>query len=250
MRMRRKSNLDERILKCPNSLLFIETEEFYKKTDDEKQAFMKKYRMDQPNECLFHDLKFLADFTLEYIVKNPEVLKLNWQDLANKMIIQAYIHCSRQVPEWALLFEEAVSDIDIDDEETEDLRMFFLDVINKQVNNIISDVYDSPNGKNSKRVKNESDFKDRVFNVLNEARIPYMGIHYNTKNDEYYVYSTTGLKKALHNANHACYDIKSVAELLDWKYKPIKVNGKTKRVMLVRFNKFMEFLYPKYEVVD
>jgi len=228
-------------------LLFTHSE---KKTDDEKQAFMKKYRMDQPNECLFHDLKFLADFTLEYIVKHPEVLKLNWQDLANKMIIQAYIHCSRQVPEWALLFEEAVSDIDIDDEETEDLRMFFLDVINKQVNNIIADVYDSPNGKNSKRVKNESDFKDRVFNVLNEARIPYMGIHYNTKNDEYYVYSTTGLKKALHNANHACYDIKSVAELLDWKYKPIKVNGKTKRVMLVRFNKFMEFLYPKYEVVD
>ncbi|WP_288267488.1 hypothetical protein [uncultured Methanobrevibacter sp.] len=228
-------------------LLFTHSE---KKEDDEKQAFMKKYRMDQPTECLFHDLKFLADFTLEYIVKHPEVLKLNWQDLANKMIMQAYIHTGRHVPDWLLSFEEAVSDIDIDDEETEDLRMFFLDVINKQINNIVSDVYDSPNGKNSKRVKTESDFKDRVFDVLNEARIPYMGIHYNTRNEEYYVYSTTGLKKALHNANHACYDIKSVAELLDWKYKPIKVNGKTKRVMLVRFNKFMEFLYPKYEVVD
>ena len=228
-------------------LLFTHSE---KKSDDEKQAFMKKYRMDQPAECLFHDLKFLADFTLEYVVRHPEVLKMNWQDLVNKMIIQAYIHCDRTVPEWLLSFEEAVSDIDIDDEETEDLRMFFLDVINRQINNVVADVYDSPNGKNSKRVKNESDFEDRVFNVLNEARIPYMGIHYNTKNDMYYVYSTTGLKKALHNANHACYDIKSVAELLDWRYKPIKVNGKTKRVMLVRFSKFMEFLYPKYEVVD
>lgn len=228
-------------------LLFTHSE---KKTDDEKQAFMKKYHMDQPNECLFHDLKYLADFTLDYILKHPEVLKLNWKDLANKMIMQAYIHCGRIVPDWVLLFEEAVSDVDIDDEETEDLRMFFLEVINKQVNNVVADVYDSPNGKNSKRVKNESDFKDRVFNVLNEARIPYMGIHYNTKNEEYYVYATTGLKKALHNANYACYDIKSVAELLDWKYKPIKVNGKTKRVMLVRFSKFMEFLYPKYEVVD
>lgn len=228
-------------------LLFTHSE---KKNDKEKEVFMKKYHMYQPKECLFHDLKFLADFTLEYIVRHPEVLKLNWQDLANKMVMQAYIHTARQVPEWLLSFEEAVSDIDIDDEETEDLRMFFLDVINKQINNIVSDVYDSPNGKNGKRVKTESDFQDRVFDVLNEARIPYMGIHYNTRNDEYYVYSTTGLKKALHNANHACYDIKSVAELLDWKYKPIKVNGKTKRVMLVRFNKFMEFLYPKYEVVD
>lgn len=228
-------------------LLFTHSE---KKTDKEKEDFMKKYHMDQPKECLFHDLKFLADFTLDYIVKHPEVLKLNWQDLSNKMIMQAYIHCGRHVPDWLLSFEEAVSDIDIDDEETEDLRMFFLDVINKQVNSVVSDVYDSPNGKNAKRVKTESDFQDRVFDVLNEARIPYMGMHHNTKNEENYVYCTTGLKKALHNANHACYDIKSVAELLDWKYKPIKVNGKTKRVMLVRFSKFMEFLYPTYEVVD
>lgn len=228
-------------------LLFTHSE---KKTDEEKEDFMKKYHMDQPKECRFHDLKFLADFTLDFIVKRPEVLKLNWQELSNKMIIQAYIHCGRHVPVWLLSFEESVSDIDIDDEETEDLRMFFLDVINRQVNNVVSDVYDSPNGKNAKRVKTESDFQDRVFDVLNEARIPYMGMHHNTKNEEYYVYCTTGLKKALHNANHACYDIKSVAELLDWKYKPIKVNGKTKRVMLVRFSKFMEFLYPTYEVVD
>lgn len=228
-------------------LLFTHSE---KKNDDEKKLFMETYKLDQPAECLFHDLKFLADFTLEYIRSNPTVLKLNWQDLANKVILQAYIHCQRDVPEWLLGFEEAVSDIDIDDEETEDLRMFFLDVINKQVNSIIADVYESPEGKLSRKVKTNSDFKDRVFNVLNEARIPYMGMHFNTRNEEYYVYATSGLKKALHNANHACYDIKSVAELLDWTYKPIKVNGKTKRVMLVRFNKFMEFLYPRYEVVD
>ena len=228
-------------------LLFTHSE---KKNDDEKEEFMKTYKLDQPTECLFHDLKFLADFTLEYIRCNPEVLKLNWQELSNKMVMQAYIHCQRSVPEWLLSFEEAVSDVDIDDEETEDLRMFFLEVINRQVNNVVADVYDSPEGKNGRSVKTENDFKDQVFNVLNEARIPYMGIHFNTKNDEYYVYSTTGLKKALHNANHACYDIKSVAELLEWTYKPIKVNGKTKRVMLVRFKKFMRFLYPTYEVVE
>lgn len=228
-------------------LLFTHSE---KKTEDEKKIFMETYKLDQPDKCLFHDLKFLADFVLDYISNNTDVLKLSWQDLSNKVLTQAYIRCQRKVPEWLLSFEEAVSDIDIDDEETEDLRMFFLDVINKQVNGVIADVYESPKGKSSKRVKNESDFEDKVFSVLNEARIPYMGIHFNTRNEEYYVYCTTGLKKALHNANHACYDIKSVAELLEWTYKPIKVNGKTKRVMLVRFKKFMRFLYPTYEVVE
>ena len=228
-------------------LLFTHSE---KKTEDEKKIFMETYKLDQPDKCLFHDLKFLADFVLDYISDNTDVLKLSWQDLSNKVLTQAYIRCQRKVPEWLLSFEEAVSDIDIDDEETEDLRMFFLEVINKQVNSVIADVYESPKGKSSKRVKNESDFEDKVFSVLNEARIPYMGIHFNTRNDEYYVYCTTGLKKALHNANHACYDIKSVAELLEWTYKPIKVNGKTKRVMLVRFKKFMRFLYPTYEVVE
>ena len=76
-----------------------------------------------------------------------------------------------------------------------------------------------------------------------------MGIHHSKGNHDY-VYFTTGLKKALHGANQVCYDVKSIAELLGWKYGTIKNNGKVIRVMRVRFEDFIRFLYPDYSNMD
>ena len=219
-----------------------------KKTEAQKEAFMKKYRMDQPAICRFHDLKPLANFCLDYIAGHPEVLRLNWRDLSNKIIMQAYIHCQRQVPEWLLGFVESVTLDDLDDEETEELRMFFMEEINKKTNNITSDVYESPSGKEDKQVKGSEAFHDRVFDVINERQIPYMVMHH-ARNGKDYVCFTSGLKMALHNAHHACYDVKSIAELLGWEYKTVKIPKPTK-VMKIRFDKFLNFLYPNYEEME
>ena len=221
-----------------------------KKTKSEKEAFMRTFRMDVPNECRFNDLKPLANFSLDYICNNCDVLKLDWEKLSNKLIMQAYIHCQRKVPEWLLGFVESVNDDDLDEEECEELRMFFIEEINKKINRITTDVYEDPTGKKPTYVKNGDDFHDRVFNIINEQLIPYMGIHYSSKRDKYYVYFTTGLKKALHGANQVCYDVKSIAELLDWNYGTMKINGKVVRVMSVEFTKFIRFLYPDYSNME
>ena len=216
-----------------------------KKTQSEKEEFMKTFRMDVPSECRFNDLKPLANFSLDYLSNHTDALKLDWQHLANKLILQAYIRCQRNVPEWLLGYVESVTDDDLDEEESEELRMFFLEEINRKINRISTDVYDSPAGKNPNYVKTGDDFNDRVFNVINERLIPYMGIHHNHKTNADYVYFTSGLKKALHNSNQVCYDVKSIAELLGWKYKTVKIPKPTK-VMTVRFEKFIRFLYPDY----
>lgn len=222
-----------------------------KKTDIQKDAFMKKYRMDQPAICRFHDLKPLANFSLNYIRVNPEVLRLNWRELSNKLMMQAYIRCGRQVPEWLLEFVESVTLEDLDDEETEELRMFFIDEINKRTKNI--KVYSNETGYPLQEelvdfVKGANDFHERVFNVINERQIPYMVMHH-ASNGRDYVCFTSGLKKALHNANQACYNVKSIAELLGWNYKTVKLPKPTK-VMIIRFDKFLKFLYPNYDEME
>ena len=221
-----------------------------KKTKEEKDEFMKTFKMEVPSECRFNELKPLANFALDYIVNNTEVLKLDWEKLANKLIMQAYIRCHRTIPQWLLGYVESVTDDDLDEEESEELRMFFLDEINKRINRITTDVYESPNGKNPKTVKTSEDFHDRVFNVINEQLIPYMGIHHNNKAQADYVYFTTGLKKALHGVNQVCYDVKSIAELLGWHYGVVKIQNKSVRVMTVRFEKFIRFLYPDYSNME
>ena len=125
--------------------------------------------------------------------------------------------------------------------------MFFIDEINKHNKNIR--VYSSEDGFHkpdeyfySEAVKESSDFYDRVFNVINERLIPYMVLHHES-NGKDYVCFTNGLKKAMHNANQACYNVKSIAELLGWKYTTVRLPKPTK-VMMVRFDKFLAFLYP------
>lgn len=219
-----------------------------KKTDEEKDAFMKKYRIDQPAICKFHDLKPLANFCLEYIQGNPEVLRLNWKELSNKIVMQAYIKCQRKVPEWLLTFVESVTLDDLDDEETEELRMFFVDEINKKAGNVYADEWESPEDSNEEYVKSSDAFHRRVFNVINERQIPYMVMHH-SNNGYDYVCFTSGLKKALHKANQACYNVKSIAELLGWSYKTVKLPKPTK-VMVIRFDKFLKFLYPNYDEME
>lgn len=216
-----------------------------KKSDEEKEEFMRHFRMNDPEFCLFNNLKYLAYFAVSEIMQDIDLLKLNWKDLSNALIFRAYADCGRTCPGWLTEFAESVSLDDIDDEETEEIRMFFLEEINKQNKNVR--VYSADGYQQEERglydaVKESDDFRDRVFNVLNERLIPYMILHTNKSNKDYVCF-TSGLKSALHKANHACYNVKSIAELLGWQYKTVKLPKPT-MCMVVSFNKFIKFLYP------
>ena len=224
-----------------------------KKSDAEIKAFMEHFKMNTPDLCLFHRLKYLADFAISEIKNDVELLRLPWQELSNGLVLRAYADCGRECPEWLLTFSEEITLEELDDEEIDEIRMFFIEEINKQVKNIR--VYSSEDGFPmnqddffSDNVKDSNDFADRVFNVINERLIPYMVLHH-ARNGKDYVCFTSGLKKALHNANQACYDIKGIAELLGWKYTTVKLPKPTK-VMKVRFDKFLTFLYPNLSEKD
>ena len=218
-----------------------------KKSESEKNAFMEHFRMDSPELCLFHNLKPLANFAVNEIKEDIKLLRLSWQDLSNALIFRAYADCKRECPEWLMSFSESITLDDLDDEAIEELRMFFIEEINKHNKTI--KVYSSEDGYPinyhdyfTDSVKEANDFYERVFNIINERLIPYIVLHHG-KDGMDYVCFTSGLKKALRDANHACYDVKGIAELLGWQYKTVKIPKPTK-VMVISFDKFLTFLYP------
>ena len=175
------------------------------------------------------------------------ISKLPWQELSNELILRAYNTCGRECPEWLLTFTESVTPEGLDEEEIEYLRMFFIEEINKHNKSI--KVYSAEDGYPIKyhdyftdSVKDSNDFYERVFNIINERLIPYMVLHHGRDGLDYVCF-TSGLRKALENANEVCYNIKSIAELLGWEYKTVRIPESTK-VMIVRFDKFLNFLYP------
>ena len=216
-------------------------------SEERKQEFMNHFRMDSPEICLFHRLKHLADFVVNEIQEDINLLKLPWKELSNALIMRAYADCERDCPEWLLSFVESVTLEDLDDEEIENLRMFFIEEINRH--NKAIKVYSAEDGYPIRQndyftdsVKSSNDFYERVFNILNERLIPYIVLHH-AQDGLDYVCFTSGLRKALLDANQTCYSLKSTAQLLGWEYKPVKI-PKTTRVIIVRFDIFLKFLYP------
>ena len=218
-----------------------------KKSDEEKKEFMEHFRMDSPELCLFHRLKYLADFVVDEIKRDVNLLKMPWQDLSNSLIMRAYADCERECPKWLLGFAQSITLEDLEDEEIESLRMFFISEINKQTKNI--KVYSAEDGFPKKSedffsdfVKDSNEFHERVFNVINERLIPYMVLHH-ARDGYNYVCFTSGLRNALQEANQVCYSLKSTAELLGWQYVTVNLTERT-TVMKIRFDKFLTFLYP------
>lgn len=225
-----------------------------KKTNQQKEAFMSHFKLNSPDECEFNKLTYLANFAVAQIDENIDLLKLNWKDFGNELISQAYDYIGREVPLWLLQYVESVTEEDLDDEEVEDIRIFFLNEINKKASQI--KVYSAEDGNLlnqemffSEDVKTSEDFEERVWNVLNEGLIPYMVTRENREGIREVCF-LNGLKKALNGADIPCYSIPSTAELLGWGTGYTKINNKSTRCMKINFRTFVRFLYPSLEGLD
>ena len=219
-----------------------------KKTDVEKNAFMKHFRLNNPDECEFNKLQYLANFAVAQIEEDIDLLKLDWRTLGNTLIEEAYAYCDREVPEWLLEYVESVSDEEIDEEEAEEIRMFFINEINKQSKQIKEYSYESDSpilDEFGGTVKETEDFHDRVYHIINNQLLPCAMLHYDAINNCDEVCFTNGLKKVLLANDIKCYNVESTSQLLGWRYGAVKINGKTQRCMRVPFSEFLKFLYPE-----
>lgn len=224
-----------------------------RKTDEEKEAFMKYFKIKNPEECRFNELKPLANYVVNRISADVNLLQYDWKRLANTLIHDAYNLCEMDSPSWIGDWAESVTNEDIDEEETEEIRMFFINEINRETKKIKE--YSADTGypvidNYTDIVKDAMDFRERVHHVVNNHLLPYMVLHHNNKGGYDEVCFTSGLRKVLTANNIKCYSIPSTAQLLGWKYGNVRINNSQSRCMYVKFDDFLEFLYPEINETD
>lgn len=219
-----------------------------KKTDEEKEIFMKHFKLNDPLNCEFRKLQNLGNFAVNVVDEDIDLLKLPWKEFANEIIVRAYEYCGMSVPDWLLGYVESVTSEDLDDEETESIRMFLVNEVNRSSGQI--KLYSADDGGRplsqehffSDEVKGSEDFEDKVWNVVNEGLLPYVVTRENKGVRELCFLS--GFKKVLNDNNIPCYSLESTGELLGWKHGYLKINGKSNRCLRVNFRIFLGFLYP------
>ncbi len=222
-----------------------------RKTPEEKAAFEKKFQMDNPRSCKLHALKSLSQFAVGEIIADPQLLELDWRELADRLIIRMYSDAGMEIPEWLKKWVKPETMEDLDDVHRENIRIF----LQKEINNAYGrvEILDE-DGRPAKRrydnsieVKTADDFESRVWVVLNERKIPWMLLNRNDK-----IILTSGFIEALKKDTCINETLQSIAELLGWDHKKTSVRSAGFNGWSIQINrsKFTQFVFPNFEIEE
>ena len=232
------------------SILFSHNE---KKAADNKKEFDEIFKINSPKRSILNKLKALGNYFITEIKSNPELLLNDWQETADLLVGRAYLDTGHDMPSWILDWHKTETLDDLDEEEIEEIRLFLIEKINRATQKV--QVWSEETGRPLNQqdldtdFKTNDDFNDRVWSVLNEKLIPWLDLH-RGRDGTIYVVCSSGIKKELKQITSSSYNLQSISELLGWEYKPILINGKTKRMMIVNYHDFLDFLYPKLDEYD
>ena len=232
------------------SILFSHNE---KKAADNKKEFDEIFKISSPKRSILNKLKALGNYFITEIKSNPELLLNDWQETADLLVGRAYLDTGHDMPSWILDWHKTETLDDLDEEEIEEIRLFLIEKINRatQKVQVWREETDRPLNQQDLDTdfKTNDDFNDRVWSVLNEKLIPWLDLH-RGRDGTINVVCSSGIKKELKQITSSSYNLQSISELLGWEYKPLKINGKTKRMMIVNYHDFLDFLYPKLDEYD
>ncbi len=173
-----------------------------------------------------HFLGTLGDFAADYVTKNPELLKKNWNDIGIEVVKEFYGTVGKEPPKW---IEDIVERIEI----TESIDDAYLN-IRSYLTNIITESYSRFSGE-----RDPKSLKDKLTVCCNQNLIPSIEKH----KDCYVI--TQAIMHMLRIDKYDGYvggSLRGFADILGFEYGPKKVGGKAMKVAYCSFNKMEELL--------
>lgn len=218
-----------------------------RKTEEEKIAFENTFHIDTPKISPLKNLKFIGDFVINEIMYNPSILMDDWRECIDSLLNRLYSDIGRDIPDWIVSWRESENLDDFDNTQIEDIRNFFNEEFNKARKKITiynENGYPVESLTNYDDVNTSEDFEDINWNIVNNRELNW-AIPKLSKNNTRYVCFTQGLRKAIANRIDFCSDLKSIGELLGWKYQTVNFGDNQRMMCLkVKFDDFLEFMYP------
>ena len=221
-----------------------------RKNDYQKKQFEDKFHINTPGISKLVNLKYFGQFAASEIVSDSGLLLDDWKVTADHIITRFYSHLGLEVPEWLTLWAESESLEDLDDSQREDIRNFFVNEFNnarKKVNTYDSYGNHTETTLDVEEATTSDDFTGINWSIVNNRMLTW-AIPYTSRNGTKYICLTQGLRKAIGETLTFCSDLKSLSELLGWTYGNTRVSRhKQMKVIKVKFDEFMEFLYPNVD---
>ena len=186
------------------------------------------------------ELKPIGYYVAKRIIEDPELLEMECESLAEKLLEEMYKTVGLTPPEWIKSRYEVKENIYEDIREA--IRSFLIKRINEEYARFVGRVIVEESGQEISRV--EVSFEDRVKIVLENKLLPWAIVR--KREDITEVLFTTSIVRELRPIIGDIGGLKSIAELLGWEYAKHSVRrGKkveNKAVAKVPLEDLLEFL--------
>jgi hypothetical protein len=217
-------------------IVFTENDQYSEgEMKDFKELFDKRVK---------HELRYLGDFTVNYIMKHQHELlldgKKDWKEIAEIILTEMYKTVQREPPEWIKYFvresqmAESKEDIDLL------FRNFLIDKVNETYN------------KFQRSIEKDNDipnlpFSSRLNFCLDNKLIPFLNsVNTNNKdsNKETLILITSDLVHELKKKISQISSLNEVAAIIEgFEYGQKRVNGKNNRTVYGTKKQLLDFLW-------
>ena len=189
-------------------------------------------------------LRYLGQYVVSRVVASPDLLSMEWEDLSEKLLEEAYAQVGLQPPGWVKLrcrVEETIYE-----DMREAVRAFLVKRINEEFSRFVGrvsvEIIKEEGGSSWEVIpRHDATFRERVLTVLRSELLSWARL----KGDE--VYLLTALADELRPVVGDIGGLKSVAELLGWEYKRARIGGRVVMVAATKLEDFVRFLRAEVE---
>ena len=178
------------------------------------------------------ELEVIGKWVAKRIIEDPSILEEDdWLAIAERLLTEMYESVGLTPPEWIKLRVEEEENIYEDMREA--IRIHLVRRVNEEFNRFVGRILVEA----SERPKSEATFEDRLNVVLNEGLIPYI-----IWRNEGTIVFTSGFREELRSVIGDIGGMKSIAELLGWEYKVVKVKRRPIKAIITKYQDLLEFL--------
>jgi hypothetical protein len=222
-------------------IIFTEKDQYSK---DE----MKEFKEELFDQRVKHELRYLGEFTINYIMEHQEELllddKKDWKEIAEMILTEMYKSVGKEPPEWIKYFVKENQMADSKEDIDLLFRSFLIDKINETYNKYYRNI-EKPiilHSDSNAEVPNLP-FSSRLDFCLKYNLIPFLNpLNINDENDVIAI--TSDLVHELKKKISQISSLNEVAAIIEgFEYGQKRVNGKNIRTVYGTKKQLLDFLW-------
>ena len=212
-----------------------------------QKRFNERYRpRNFGDESPLYPLKHLGGYVARRILRDPDLLHMDWMKLADKLLREAYRDAGLPVPDWAGEWAETMDIEEAEEDQYTAIITAIMEIVNEAYDRRVTRLPPGPedsmmDSRGERHVARTLSYEEKIPAVLGAVEIPYILLR-EGRGGRDYVDVTTQFLDELKRRKRLDLNLKSLADLMGWEYTVVKMGERSIRVARATYDQFIHLV--------